>query len=73
MSRVKVATIEVFAELGSPIQVVLEAPGPVPTRHVTNARKVDVAAAREVEKDLRGALVQALYDALQAALPHTRR
>ena len=69
----KVATIEVFAELGSPIQVELRAPGPVPLVHVENVRRVDVKAARDVEAQLRPRLVQALYDALQAALPHTRR
>lgn len=76
MSRIRVATIEVFAELGSPIQLELRGPGPVPGRplvHVVNVRKTDAAATREVVQELLPQLELTVYDALQAALPHTRR
>jgi hypothetical protein len=76
MTRRRVATIEVFAELGSPIQLELRGPGPVPGKplgHIVNVRKTDAAAVREVVQELLPALELTVYDALQAALPFTRR
>ena len=76
MTRRRIATIEVFAELGSPIQLELRGPGPVPSKPIVqlvNVRKTDASAVREVVQELLPALELTVYDALQAALPHTRR